>query len=115
MAGGFIVLRAKTIKVEGRKAWVEGHIETLVGEGEKPVKLVEATALFIEPRQAAVSETYISVKGIETDYTIEHGNSIPCLIDSHKFSTRRRGFNTLGLTRRLNKTSDYNRPNRTAF
>jgi len=54
-AGAFVVLRAKTTKVEGRKAWVEGHIETLVGEGEKPVVLVEASALFIEPRQAAVS------------------------------------------------------------
>lgn len=56
-AGAFIVLRAKTTKVEGRKAWVEGHIETLVGEGEKPVVLVDASALFIEPRQAAVSIT----------------------------------------------------------
>lgn len=54
-AGAFVVLRAKTTKVEGRKAWVEGHIETLVGEGEEPVVLVEASALFIEPRQAAVS------------------------------------------------------------
>jgi len=52
-AGAFVVLRAKTTKVEVRKAWVEGHIETLVGEGEKPVVLVEASALFIEPRQAA--------------------------------------------------------------
>jgi 3'-phosphoadenosine 5'-phosphosulfate synthase len=54
-AGGFVVLRAKTTKVEGRKAWVEGRIETLVGEGETPLVLAEATALFIEPRQAAVS------------------------------------------------------------
>ncbi|CZR70153.1 related to Found in Mitochondrial Proteome [Phialocephala subalpina] len=52
-AGGFVVLRAVTTKVEGRKAWVEGRIETLVAEGEKPVVLAEATALFIEPRQAA--------------------------------------------------------------
>ncbi|KAH7342214.1 HotDog domain-containing protein [Rhexocercosporidium sp. MPI-PUGE-AT-0058] len=52
-AGSFVVLRATTTKVEGRKAWVEGHIETLVGEGEKPIKLAEASALFIEPRQAA--------------------------------------------------------------
>lgn len=54
-AGAFVVLRAKTTKVEGRKAWVEGHIETLVGEGEEPLLLADATALFIEPRQAAVS------------------------------------------------------------
>jgi len=52
-AGTFVVLKAKTTKVEGRKAWVEGHIETLVGKGEKPVVIVEASALFIEPKQAA--------------------------------------------------------------
>lgn len=52
-ADTFVCLRAKTVKVEGRKAWVEGHIETLVGEGETPVVLADATALFIEPRQAA--------------------------------------------------------------
>lgn len=55
MAGQCVVLRATTTKVEGRKAWVEGRLETLVAEGEKPVVLAEATALFIEPRQAAVS------------------------------------------------------------
>lgn len=54
-AGEFVVLRAKTTKVDGRKAWVEGHIETLVAPGEKPVILVEASALFIEPKQASVS------------------------------------------------------------
>lgn len=54
-AGGFVVLRATTTKVEGRKAWVEGRIETLGGEGEEPIVLADATALFIEPRQAAVS------------------------------------------------------------
>jgi adenylylsulfate kinase len=54
-AGQFVVLRARTTKVEGRKAWVEGHIETLVAPGETPVVLVEASALFVEPRQAAVS------------------------------------------------------------
>jgi len=54
-SGAFVVLRAKTVKVEGRKAWVEGHIETLVGEGEEPQVLVEASALFVEPRHAAVS------------------------------------------------------------
>ncbi|KFY47350.1 hypothetical protein V495_01984 [Pseudogymnoascus sp. VKM F-4514 (FW-929)] len=53
LADAYVALRAKTVKVEGRKAWVEGHIETLVGEGETPVVLAEATALFIEPRQAA--------------------------------------------------------------
>ncbi|KAI9839911.1 MAG: hypothetical protein M1819_000103 [Sarea resinae] len=52
-AGTFVVLRAKTVKTEGRKAWVEGHIETLPKAGEKPVVLVEASALFVEPKQAA--------------------------------------------------------------
>ena len=54
-AGAYVVLKAKTVRVEGRKAWVEGRIETLAGEGEQPQVLVEATALFIEPRHAAVS------------------------------------------------------------
>lgn len=58
-ADSFFVLKAVTVKVEGRKAWVEGRIETLpVGGGDddaEPVLVVEARALFIEPRQAAVS------------------------------------------------------------
>lgn len=54
-AGSYVVLKAKTLKVEGRKAWVEGRIETL-GEGEELGKLlVEATGLFIEPRYAKVN------------------------------------------------------------
>lgn len=54
-AGSYVVLKAKTTKVEGRKAWVEGRIETL-GEGEEPGRvLVEATALYIEPKYAEVS------------------------------------------------------------
>lgn len=54
MAETYVVLKATTTKVEGRKAWVEGRIETLVGEGETPVVLAEATALFVSPKQAAV-------------------------------------------------------------
>jgi len=54
-ANSYVVLRAETTKVEGRKAWVSGRIETLVGEGETPVVIAEATALFIEPRQAKAS------------------------------------------------------------
>lgn len=54
-AGAFLCLKARTTKVEGRKAWVEGHIETLAEEGEEPVVLVEATALFIEPKEFKVS------------------------------------------------------------
>ncbi|MCJ1372340.1 hypothetical protein MMC20_003564 [Loxospora ochrophaea] len=54
-ADSYVVLKATTTKVEGRKAWVEGRIETLPQEGEEPVVLVQAEALFIEPKQAAVS------------------------------------------------------------
>ncbi|KAI0136236.1 HotDog domain-containing protein [Xylariales sp. AK1849] len=53
-AGSYVVLKATTTKVDGRKAWVEGRIETLVGEGETPVVLAEATALFVSPKQAAM-------------------------------------------------------------
>jgi acyl-coenzyme A thioesterase PaaI-like protein len=55
MANQYVALRAETVKVEGRKAWVEGRIETLPVDGKEPLVLVEAKALFIEPRQAAVS------------------------------------------------------------
>jgi len=51
-AGVYVVLRAETTKVEGRKAWVKGTIEIL-GEGtERGEPVVEAEALFIEPRGA---------------------------------------------------------------
>lgn len=54
MAGQVVVLRAETTKVEGRKAWVKGWLETLGDEeGGKSVVLTEGEALFIEPRQAA--------------------------------------------------------------
>lgn len=55
MADQYLVLRATTIQVEGRKAWVEGHIETLpTEEGQQPTVLVTANALFISPKQASV-------------------------------------------------------------
>lgn len=53
-AESFLALRAETVKVEGRKAWVEGRIETLPEDGKEPIVLVEAKALFVEPKQAAV-------------------------------------------------------------
>jgi len=47
-ADQYLVLRATTTKVEGRKAWVEGHIETLPTEKEQePVVLATASALYI--------------------------------------------------------------------
>jgi len=62
MAGQFLVLKARTTKQEGRKAWVEGWIEPLETEGDaQPERLVEATALFIEPRHAAVLKTLYKV------------------------------------------------------
>lgn len=43
-----ILVRATTTKVEGRKAWVEATIETMEGK-----LLVQASAMFIEPRWSA--------------------------------------------------------------
>ena len=54
-AGLYVVLKAETTKVEGRKAWVKGRLETLPADGSQGTVLVEADALFVEPRQAAVS------------------------------------------------------------
>ena len=53
-ANGFVLLTAEVVKAEGRKCWVKGKIQVL-GEGEEGGKvLVEAEALFIEPRYAKV-------------------------------------------------------------
>lgn len=57
MAGQYIVLRGELTKVEGRKAWVEGRIETLPDGEEEPLVLATATGLYVEPKQAAVSAT----------------------------------------------------------
>lgn len=54
-AESYVVLRSKTVKVDGRKVWVEGTLESLPEEGETPVIYTEASALFIEPKQAKVS------------------------------------------------------------
>jgi 3'-phosphoadenosine 5'-phosphosulfate synthase len=55
MADQYLVLRATTTKVEGRKAWVDGQIETLpTKEGEQPIVLATASALYISPKEAAV-------------------------------------------------------------
>lgn len=53
-ANSFLVLRAETVKAEGRKAWMKGRIESLVEPGQTPVVYAEATALFISPKYAAV-------------------------------------------------------------
>lgn len=70
------ILRAETVKIEGRKAWVEGRITclplplaapldlqksvvadaSLLEEGsEEAVLVAEAKALFVEPKFASVS------------------------------------------------------------
>lgn len=55
MADQYLVLRATTVKLEGRKAWVEGHIETLPKEkGQEPTVLATAKALYVSPKQASV-------------------------------------------------------------
>lgn len=51
-ADQYLVLKATTTKVEGRKAWVEGRIETLPKEGEESTVLATAEALYISPRGA---------------------------------------------------------------
>lgn len=53
-AENYAVLKATTVKVEGRKAWVEGRIESLPKDGEEPVVYVEAKGLFVEPKYASV-------------------------------------------------------------
>ena len=67
-AGTYVVLRAATTKVEGRKVWVEGRLETLVKDGETPVVYADATALFIEPRHAAVCFPYCELRCNSKDY-----------------------------------------------
>lgn len=52
-ASSYVVLKAQTTKVEGRKAWVKGWIEVLGEEDGNGTRVVEAEALFIEPKQAA--------------------------------------------------------------
>lgn len=64
---GFVVLKARTERVEGRKAWVRGRVEVLpVGKEARKAKegmtptdevgevLVEAQGLFVEPKWAKV-------------------------------------------------------------
>ena len=62
-AGSYVVLKAETIKVEGRKVWVKGRIE-LLGDTIEPGKLlVEAEALFIEP-------AYANVRALSTSHLL---------------------------------------------
>ena len=51
-ASSYVVLKAQTTKVEGRKAWVKGWIELLGEDDGEGRKIVEAEALFVEPKGA---------------------------------------------------------------
>jgi len=63
------VLEAGTVRVEGRKAWVEGRLVCLPdlengnGSGEEGVMVAEARALFVEPKFAEVCSTYFPLMG----------------------------------------------------
>ncbi|BGO95129.1 hypothetical protein JCM10020v2_006838 [Rhodotorula toruloides] len=46
-ANQYLVIRTELVEQKGRKAWVKGKIESTDGE-----TLVEAEALFVEPRMA---------------------------------------------------------------
>ncbi|KIV94921.1 hypothetical protein PV10_02641 [Exophiala mesophila] len=49
-----IVLKAETVDVQGRKAWVEGTVEHLsLGRLEGKTTMAKATGLFIEPKWAS--------------------------------------------------------------
>ncbi|KAF7596262.1 Thioesterase super member 4 [Aspergillus hancockii] len=68
------VLRAETVKVEGRKAWVEGSLSSLPGTGEEgePVMVAEGRALFVEPKFAEMSSLSLvgGVIGLYTAYNL---------------------------------------------
>lgn len=79
-ANQYLVLRATTVKVEGRKAWVEGHIETLpTGEGQQPTVLTTACALYISPKQASVrwSHSLTTLALVLTGKSTENGEDLP--------------------------------------
>ncbi|KAH8768380.1 HotDog domain-containing protein, partial [Diaporthe sp. PMI_573] len=51
----YIVLHAEIVNVEGCKAWLQGYITPLPASNEKPLVLVEASSLFVSPREAEAS------------------------------------------------------------
>ncbi|KAJ5709977.1 hypothetical protein N7493_009569 [Penicillium malachiteum] len=57
MVNSYFVLTAEVSKLQGRKAWLNGRIETLPNQDEDPVLIAEAKSLFIEPRNADNLET----------------------------------------------------------
>lgn len=60
-ADQFVVVRVRGDRAEGRKAWVSGRIETLDGQ-----LLVEADALYVEPKNAwALAQTSAVKEALE--------------------------------------------------
>jgi acyl-coenzyme A thioesterase PaaI-like protein len=63
-ANQLVMLKANTTKVEGRKAWVEGSIVSLATDNEGDT-LVQAKALFIEPKYAALMKRVVRTDHLE--------------------------------------------------
>lgn len=65
----YLLLKARTTRVEGRKAVVEGHIQAVPEEGsdQEPEVLATAEALFVEPKGASVSLGFQSRYGSNDD------------------------------------------------
>jgi acyl-coenzyme A thioesterase PaaI-like protein len=55
VAEQWVVLKGKTTKVDGRKAWVEGYMASLDKDGNYGKPLVEGRGLFVEPRNAKLA------------------------------------------------------------
>jgi len=57
----WVVLRGRTTKVDGRKAWVEGTIASLDKDGNSGKTLVEGRAMFVEPKNAKLAGVLMKV------------------------------------------------------
>jgi acyl-coenzyme A thioesterase PaaI-like protein len=57
-ADSFVVVRAVTDRVDGRKAWVQANVES-IGDEDGPEVFVEATAMYIQPKWAASMEPVV--------------------------------------------------------
>jgi uncharacterized protein (TIGR00369 family) len=55
MADSYVVVNAEIVKMEERKAWLEGRVETLEAGGTCSTLLADAQALFVEPKKSDVS------------------------------------------------------------
>lgn len=79
-ANSYLLLTAETVKAEGRKCWVKGRIE-LLEDDEKPGKLlVEAEALYVEPKYAKVSSSKV---GASLLLITLNSRSLDLCIDQH--------------------------------